>query len=727
MRKLWLVGVCVAAAAIGLIAACGGGGGGGGGGTDNWNSGSESNPTLTSVDAAGNAVTSITPNSPMIGQGTGLLQNGVYNVAMVDPNGAAVYSKNLTLITDGSGNLSDTILAYLGNDTQGQAAAMTVGKTATGFNKVAVNYKAITSGDYIAYICKSTESTCDSSTASATMTVTVDGTKPYVFSTDSTGTSGINSFENGAGDVYANVANGTPGDNITLRVVANSFQVYSEGDPIPAAPSGAVTPAPVCTVAADGTCGAPILLWTDAEATLDDQAALYDVVADVGGNGTWEAATDFMDSPGYVPGFTIQNSSSTPSSNIAAITLGGNDRVADIAATREGSGYCTHRDEFQVNQTDISGYLNPAFQSLDPHDIAYKIIILHSDTLADGDALTPIQSFGYDNTVDPLQWGCTNESCILLWPKGTQECGSYDVVLDVNQNLIYDAGVDFIDGYSGHPGFRISGCEGAPTVTIDTITDGNGDTVSDGGTTSSSTATFGITVELGTGSSISQCSIGWVRTYSSSQANIDITSPVDISAGGTTTTQPISLFNGTNTVRIFCVDNNGLLGAQNVTIDSTNAATQNIHFQSTLNWGGSVADNDMDLHLIEPGGTFNTSTDCYYANCQESSGGNTTIGAYLNVDCIGQCNGPENIWIPDTNPLVAGAYKVCVYPFSGDTAENLQVQLFDSSGTLIDTVTRASLPHSGGQTWLVGTFSCTTGTSGVCSWSKIDTLGTACN
>ena len=70
------------------------------------------------------------PNAPVIGTGAGLLQNGVYNVAMVDPNGAAVYDENLTLVTDGDGNLNATVLAYLGNDTQSQAGAMVVSKTA---------------------------------------------------------------------------------------------------------------------------------------------------------------------------------------------------------------------------------------------------------------------------------------------------------------------------------------------------------------------------------------------------------------------------------------------------------------------------------------------------------------------------------------------------------------------------------------------------------------------
>ena len=161
------------------------------------------------------------------------------------------------------------------------------------------------------------------------------------------------------------------------------------------------------------------------------------------------------------------------------------------------------------------------------------------------------------------------------------------------------------------------------------------------------------------------------------------------------------------------------------TVNSTNAATQNIHFQASLSWHGPSGDTgsitpDMDLHLIEPGGAYDGGTDCYYANCRLPNG-NTTVGAFLNVDCISQCNGPENIWIPDSNPLLVGNYHVCVDPYSGE-GTSLSVDIFNSAGALIDTVTRLLL-NGGTGVWNVGSFNC--GVGGTCTWSRVDALNTA--
>ncbi len=692
-----------------VVAGCGGGSDGSSG---NWNSGSESNPSATVVDVSGNAVTSIAPNGAVIAKGAGLLQNGIYNVSIIKPDGTSLFDQNLLIVTDGSGNLSDTILAYAGNDTQSQAA-MVVDTDKSGFKTTRINYKSVQAGTYTAYVCKESEATCDASTASATTTLTVDNTRPYIFSADSTG-AGVNSFRNGAGDVYAVIMNGTPGTTYGLRVVSNSFQVFSDGSPLPTDASGTTE---TCVADANGNCIAT-LIWTDAAATLTNSAALYDIVADAGNNGNWDSATDFMDAAGYVPGFAIQEPSSAITSNIAAVTVGGTDRVSDIACTSAGSGYCTFVDIF--SGIDVYGYLNPKYQSLDPHDIGYKFIILHSDSLADGDTLTPIQGFGYDYTVDPLQWGCTNEGRILLWPASTHVAGCYDVVLDVNQNLKYDSGIDFVDGYAGTCGFIIPGVEGAPTITIDTLTDGNGTIVASGGSTTSTTATVSFTATL-TGASLSRCEIRWAAGQSSNVAQIDVT---NFSSGGTMTTQPINLFNGTNTILVTCVDDGNKAGSGTATIESSNTATQDIHFQASLVWTQpSSGSFDMDLHLVTPGGTWFTDNDCYYANCRGS--GNATVGAILNVDCISDCTGPENIWMPNSNPLTAGNYRVCVNPFNGEGL-NVQVSVYDMNGALIDTVTRTSLSGAGtGSTnggWHVGNFSCSAGTSGNCTWSRVDTF-----
>lgn len=103
---------------------------------------------------------------------------------------------------------------------------------------------------------------------------------------------------------------------------------------------------------------------------------------------------------------------------------------------------------------------------------------------------------------------------------------------------------------------------------------------------------------------------------------------------------------------------------------------------------------DMDLHLIAPGGSFQSSTDCYYSNCQPNDPFKVDWGTLgyegddptLDLDDV-DLTGPENINIDDP---INGVYQVVVHDFGTDpgiASTNVTVNIY-LDGNLVWTDTR---------------------------------------
>ncbi|MCB1150245.1 hypothetical protein KDK88_01765 [bacterium] len=253
--------------------------------------------------------------------------------------------------------------------------------------------------------------------------ITVNPPTGVVYTPCDEGGDHVNNVAEGA-PVYLKAENGTPGQAVRVFVAPNRYDwtygmyLYDY--------TGSVEE---LTFDDDGVI-APTLIWNAGE--IVDLNAAYDVIVDVDGDNTYSAG-DYLDGKLGV-GFVVQE-------EIPAKTLIDGHVIERLSS----DVHYVYRDVFDVNE-DVYVYVNPVakMRNLGGDRSVAWVIVPHKAVWADQDTLRPVTT----PLGDTVQQGCTNAGRRLVWAAPLTP-GQYDVVIDVDQDGLYDKGQDFLDGYSG--------------------------------------------------------------------------------------------------------------------------------------------------------------------------------------------------------------------------------------------------------------------------------------
>lgn len=582
------------------------------------------NPAGGLVDENGDELTSVDSTDPLTVALEGLTANEQYRLVVKGPTGTELSPSGGFIATaDEEGKIpASTVLQDLGTTTTSKIKGQ--GILATRTQGVAGTYTILVN------------TMDDAEVLELTFTV---ANGPKVFCTDSTGTA-RGSFvpsENvwakiSQGD--GTVANGT----YTCYVVSDGNAVLQDGDTL-------VGTTKTITVA-DGTGTVNLGQYG---------LAAYDVICDIDKDGEFTRGTDLISrARRHHACFTIQNTNS------------GNDIIGQVCADKNGN----YRDVFDPNATDRSirdvwAWISPAERLTVDHRIGVrKYVVEHKDTWTDGDTLVDVTGAEGASAfeLDAVQAFCTNEAPWLIWPRQRLTAGCFDCIVDVNADGKYTKGTDFLDNIDltaqATCGMRVSNTSCADAITVTSPEDGS--------ETDETTATIdGTLSEAG--------SSGSITITSGTQSN-----RVNLAVSSTTIGGTIPLFHGENLITIAVTKSDGTTCSKTIKVTSNAEASASELFRAQLTW---ATGNDMDLHVIKPGGTVGSSTDdCNYSTCKVAVGGLdwTDEGhSYLDVDCIpslGCTNFIENVWVNDINQ--SGLYKIYVDAFSSSTATGVRGTIF---------------------------------------------------
>lgn len=431
----------------------------------------------------------------------------------------------------------------------------------------------------------------------------------------------------------------------------------------------------------------------------------YDVVVDINGNGLFDQGTDLISRHNrLLPCFAVQAANS------------GTVIVQQIASDKNGN----KREIFDPNANipairDVQAYLTPAERSgvQQPYDVD-TYVVAHQATWTDGDPLTDVTG-GLESS--PVQDFTNNEAPWLAWSYSNLVAGCYDVVIDTNQNGLFDAGIDYVDNRD-HLGGTVCGLRvSEPACTNVTLNAVAGTTpLADGDSTTSTAITVSGTI------SAPYDGEAYLTITSGTQSN---TITITVSAGAYSANVP--LFAGDNYITVSGVNGTSSC-SKTITIRSV---VDMALFRAQLTWDGST---DMDLHLVRPGGSYSNggggADDCNWANCKVGLAGtgtnsidwgvtgDETDDPKLDVDCIACGNGIENIWMNQTTQ--DGVYKVYVDAYSGSET-NVTVTI-NILGTAVGQVNCGSMA-SGTSTdsCYVGDITWAGGTAGIGSFTPVGT------
>jgi hypothetical protein len=351
-----------------------------------------------------------------------------------------------------------------------------------------------------------------------------------------------------------------------------------------------------------------------------------------------------------------------------------------------------------------------------------KYVVVHQNTWSQGNALLDVTGDSAEAfDVDAVQGFCTNESPWLVWPRQRLVAGCYDCVIDVNANGVYDVGTDFVDNIDslGDPttcGMRVSDMACGDFITVTSHSNGQ------------SVDATAITLE---GTFEAEPTSAKVTVTSGTQANT-----VDVGVTGTEFSAVLPLFHGENILTLSAVKANGVACAETFKITSTASTSSEQLFQAQLTW--DAVDQDMDLHLVKPGGTYanggwGDGTDCNFGNCKVlDDNGNPVdnnidwgkVGESddpkLDVDCISDCSRIENIWMNEINQ--DGAYKVYVDAYTG-SATAVNVAIFIRGAQVSTVACGAMAEDTATDSCFVGTISWSGGSGGNGTFTASGTKG----